>query len=343
MKCSAKHRGGLRGGACDDPVQISASDVSSCVARGAGLMLGPELGRGEQGIAYSVRENSNQVIKVTELPSQQAAEAWSRESCYSKDLGQLGVAPQIYNYYICNGTGFIVMERLVTIGAAYPDVREKLKIYDEDGSLIVDDRGKPEYEVVDHVSLLPLEVQRGFVTACATMINYGYIHMDNHLDNVGFLMNAKPILFDFGFTQKRDFSGPNDYEWALAFSIFQFLEHAPLDEIEETIFFQIINSIFNDALEGPAAVASFTSQDILMPLKKGEYAKRLATFKKIACRASNKPENADIALGALCYAMLVQLNRDDRYESPFYAIIYEVRTGKSPKIVCGEDDYDMYY
>jgi hypothetical protein len=201
--------------------------------------------------------------------------------------------------------------------------------------------------VIDHVALLPLKVQKEFVTACATLVNNGFIHMDNHLDNVGFLLSGKPILFDFGFTQKRDFSGTNDYEWAIAFSLFQFLEHAPLDEIEETIFFQVINSIFSDNLdEGVSregSIASFTSHDVLRPLKNNrEFKSRLEMFKKVACRSTNDRRNADIALGTMCYAMITQMDRSDRYESPFYEIIYDVRTGKLEPFACEDEDEEMY-
>jgi len=308
------------------PAKIMGHSVAACVANGAGVELGPELGRGEQGVAYSIKKDDNYVIKSTRLRTDADAKTWTRESCYSKEIGDLGIAPRIHKYFICNGIGYIVMDRLVTIKGAYPDVREKIP--DENG----------DYSIVDHVSLLPLDVQRGFVNACATLINSGFIHMDNHFDNVGFLLNARPILFDFGFTQKRDFSGPNDYEWALAFSLFQFLEHAPLEEIEETIFFQVINSIFSDALEGPSeegSIASFTSSDVFRPLKnKREFNARLQTFKMLACQGSNDPRNADIALGTLCYAMLVQMDQEDRYDSPFYDVVYEVRTGKIEPIDC---------
>lgn len=331
-----RRRGGLRGGVCNQVLNVEGNDVTSCVLNGSGLSLGMELGRGQQGIAYSIRQNDRQVIKSTVLKTKKDTDAWGRESCYSKEIGSLGVAPQIYNYFVCKGIGYIVMERLITINNAYPGVREKKIVYDENNEVDRNEDGSIAYDTTDHVALLPLEVQRGFVNSCAVLLNNGFIHMDNHLDNVGFLSNQKPILFDFGFTQKRDFSGPNDYEWALAFSIFQFLEHAPIDEIEETIFYQIINSIFNDSLEGPSdGIASFTSFDVLRPLRsEREFLKRLKELKEIACAASNDIQNADIALGTMCYAILVQMPREDRYESKFLDIVYDIRTGNSPPMEC---------
>ena len=96
---------------------------------------------------------------------------------------------------------------------------------------------------VDDLRNITPEHQLGLVSALEKIIANGYVHMDNHIENLGYIQNH-PILFDFGFTQYR----PSlDKRWALCFSIFQILEYCPESIVADTVLYRVASACVNDS------------------------------------------------------------------------------------------------
>lgn len=268
------------------------------------------LGRGGQGSAYSVREDKNAVIKITKIKTRLEKKLWYNEACISRILGDVKpvLAPKIFAFYECNLSGYIHMQILTTI--------DKITIDDE--ILVIRDHdtgGDP----IDHIGLIPAEMQQGYINKFVQLTDLGYIHMDNHVGNLG-LLKDKPILFDFGFVQTRTFP-KKDKAWAIVFSLFIVLEHCPLDEIESTVFFTQITTLMNGGK--PLKMAAFKK---LFPCNPDATKKDISTV--IANAKTLSETNLDLYVGSLMFASIISLEREERYNHPFYSKIYEIRQGK---------------
>ena len=285
-----------------------------------GRELGKELGCGEQGCAYEIDPDSNNVIKISPLKDEQVAEKWRREACLGSDLGVMQVGPKIVDTFECGAHGYIVMERLQD-ASRLPD-RTRVR------------EGKKGDEV-DNLSRMPIEVQIGFINVLSRMISASYIHMDNHLENLGFI-GGRPIAFDFGFTQHRTWNTVRDRLFALAFSLFQMLEKCPLEQIRETVLWQVASAIVVDTagdvwdvdkiVENSRATLISTHSKLtkqFKPASAKEQSKLLALFKK---RAAVNGKNADVYVGSWCYAVLLQHEMDERFDDgSLYDAIYKIR------------------
>lgn len=283
----------------------AASAKSGC---GKVRPYGAKLGCGEQGCTYADKETS--VVKVTPFGSKVTQAQWANEAHVGQVLGNLGIAPKIYDYYVCEGKGYIEMERLKD-AKRLPDTGVQI-------------RERVGDSVTDHISLMPAHVQQGFVKALVTMIDAGYLHMDNHIENLGYIMEAggyKPIVFDFGFTVAREMS-PADKCWALAFSLFQILEHVPSAELESSVFWPIATSVIRGTATWPPTGASpgMTIAEV------GAYVKKFDTIAKLTAAGKKVSKtNYDLVAGTLAYASYFQNDRPKRYSSRFYNMIYSIR------------------
>jgi len=275
---------------------------------------GVKLGCGEQGCTYSLAEDPKHVIKVTKLQNEQEKLTWREEACVGRELGALGIAPTIPKIFECGAYGYIVMDIL----------KDAKKL--PDGTVL---RVKSEEGSVDHMTRMPADIQMGFVTALATMIDHGFIHMDNHMENLGFI-GGKPVVFDFGFTQRRLFPSHIDKLWALCFSLFQMLEHCPSAELMCGPIWDIATGILrndNSVQWGNLAAAKGMSMKELREAYPKPNSKTLAYLKKAATSISKT--NADVIVGSMCYAIVLQSDLPFRYEvQPFYEVIYKIRGGK---------------
>jgi hypothetical protein len=280
--------------------------MDNCIDLVCKTRKGKALGQGEQGITYILTDTK--VIKVTALSKTNPESAWLSEAVLGQELGALKIAPTLYDYFVCNKYGFIIMERLTPLAGQTGTEAIRLKIKTQEGM-----------DVVDHVGRLSLATQKGFIAVFKTMIEHGYIHMDNHVDNLGYIAE-RPVVFDFGFTQKRPFR-PEDYPVALAFSLFQMLEHAPRTELADTWIFQV-------------ACACLTGQyDWTTGRIRGSPGKKCpcpADLEAAAlwANAHFSPTGADLYVGCCAYVHLLKLERTDRYapdEDRYYALIYKIR------------------
>jgi hypothetical protein len=257
-----------------------------------------------------VADDANAVIKITPLSDDESARAWENEAAIACAIGDAGAAPKIYRTFQCNKFGFIVMERLID-GRKLPN-----------GTVIREYPcgNKNECDPVDHLERMPENIQAGFIRALETSIRAGYMHMDNHLENIGYLgPDHRPCLFDFGFTQKRTFLG-RDFGFAMAFSLGQILEHAPVVDMSETLFFRDFLRVL-----GVDSMAAMKKQ---FPPSKNNKA-TLARFKTMAQDLSENKRNADVYVGTYCYAQVLSMPLDKRSATTYMDIIYTIRQGKA--------------
>ena len=252
-------------------------------------------------------------MKITPFGSKVPQAQWANEAHVGQVLGNLGIAPKIYDYFVCDNKGYIEMQRLMD-AKKVPGT-----------GVAVRDKGG-DY-AVDHISRMPAHYQQGFVQALVTMIDAGYLHMDNHIENLGYIQHGaafKPIVFDFGFTVSRTLT-PQEKSWALAFSLFQILEHTPTSEIESSVFWPIATSVMKGTASWPPTGASAG----MTIAEAGAYVKRLDTVAKMTAAAKKiSAKNYDLIVGTMCYASYFQNDQPKRYNSKFYGSIYTIRQSK---------------
>jgi hypothetical protein len=275
------------------------------------------LGCGEQGCTYAISAREDAVVKISAFSNAAVQKQWHAEACLATYLGSLGVAPTVQRFFSCNGKGYIVMDRIVDAksvvsGRKMVDIREK---------------NKRTGEKTDHISLMPVATQIGFAAKLYTLIDNGYIHMDNHIENLGF-RGRDPILFDFGFTQERTWGGPLDKAWALAFSLFQIIEHCPLAEVEGTEIFRLATAIISGTYTWGSRGLSTARGLTLAQLAALRLPTTLREIKALAAKKAESAINADVYIGTMAYAALIGLEKAARYDHPLYAVIYDIRTGK---------------
>ena len=287
----------------------SEAEIDACVVRASNMHRKAKLGCGEQGCTYSLVEDPSHVIKVTRLTTEESKQQWREEACVGRELGALGVAPGIPKIFECNSYGYIVMDIL----------KDAKRL--PDGTVIRERLGDIK---VDHMSRMPRSIQIGFIQALATMIDNGFLHMDNHIENLGFIQ-GRPVVFDFGFTQRRTFYNEAEKLWALSFSLFQMLEHCPEAELECGPIWDIATGVLiNSVRWNDWAARGMSLQDLRRMFPPGT---TLQAFKDYSMEITI--ENSDVVVGSLCYAMILQRDLPGRYSSrPFYGVIYDIRTNK---------------
>lgn len=267
------------------PKNVLTAPSKKCSQKAFGKREGKKLGCGEQGCAYKMQDA---VLKITKFNREITEDQWLNEACIGKELGENGIAPTIYKYFICQGSGYILMERLVDVKHAFPEIVKK----------------QPNGNEVHSINLMPKEVQHGFINVLFGMLQNGYIHMDNHIGNLGFV-DGNPIVFDFGFTVRRTFEF-SDMNAALAFSIFQILEHCPPAQVLKTHLWKAANQ--------------------LVTYKGGSSFEDMKTH---ALKNAYDVANIDIYVGCYCYLKLLRLSLSERYDSPLMDVIYRIRQSKS--------------
>ena len=174
-----------------------------------GLELGKELGRGENGVAYlldkktanvllanigrEINPNDDYVLKrVRFVHKTVSAEAFEREVCIGKALGEIGIAPKIYYCWVCETKEMVgTRHKPVTYGYY---VMDKLDDKESDWEHTYRINGDS-----DTIAKGSVEHQLQLIRAVALMVQSGYLHNDCHPGNIGFIKKHVK-LFDFGFT-----------------------------------------------------------------------------------------------------------------------------------------------
>lgn len=266
------------------------------------------LGQGEQGIAYLLP--NKMVLKVSKLKTEMDKKKWINEACIGKELGEKQIAPFIYDCFICKNSGYLMMEKLKDAKTFnFKQIRDKSD-------------GNPN----DNLMLLPPEVQQAFVAKFRDMIHLGYIHLDNHIENLGFVTRfggETPILFDFGFTQKRHFSKEEE-KYAMALTCFITLEHQQLENLDQTVFFQEgMYQLFGKKDGGWTTAELMPFQQNINQTRKFNMKLIDGLIKKNDFKTTAK--NKDIIVGALAHLFFLGLPREERYDTDMYDLTYEVR------------------
>ena len=228
-------------------------------------------------------------------------------------MGELGVGPKIHDRFLCSGKGYIIMD-LIT-----PLTQEQPELVGSDG-----------WGTVLHLNLFNPQLQEKYAHVLEIMCENGYVHMDNHPKNLGFARGVgggKPLVFDFGLTQKRVMT-KRDKRWALALSLFIIIEHASrVSDIKRSFLYK-------------AALAEMRGRPSLL-VGAGEYAapsceagvcdgELLPSAKELEAELapealSFKGPNQDVYDACLNYVRLLELPRRDRYNHPLYSRIYDMR------------------
>lgn len=277
-----------------------------------GYSLNTELGHGEQGVAYAV--GPHQVLKTTPFkPSVRThaskvtanANNWAAEACITEYMGTLGIGPHIFRKWVCDNTGYLIMQRMKT------DLRH----------MIGEKRGG---NVIDHIGLCPLPIQQDYVRLLERMIDSGYIHMDNHPGNLGITTGLDGVdhgmLFDFGFTIRRSWVSPADKLYALGFSLGQIIEHTPLAEVRDSYIFNLIMSI----AQGTYVWGSLTPGAVRI---RSFYAEFDSPSNTSALSIPNGVSR-DMYLGFRMYCRILRKEVDERYEMPNLDKVYAIRQSK---------------
>lgn len=169
-----------------------------------GIKVTKELGRGDVGVAYEIESGAqassihaamspqgNYVLKEVRIANDQEMQQFSNEICIGKYLGELKIAPRIYDCWVCTKqveksdtrvkypvTGYYIMDKME-------------KIWDKE---YPSNSGNKQ-----PVRAAPLEMEKKLVKVLEKMVKAGIIHQDCHPGNIGILKDGRVVLFDFGF------------------------------------------------------------------------------------------------------------------------------------------------
>lgn len=304
---------------------LTADIKQECLMKAEKIHYGQELGCGEFGCAYAVMERGDQVVKITTFNDVITEDKWYQEACLGSHLGSLNIGPTVHNFFVCNGTGFILMARITDAKKIYVNKKGKPTLVTiREIQTLENSNGNPYRDATDHITRMPTSLQLGFATKLYEMIEAGFIHMDNHIENIGF-SGKEPILFDFGFTQEREWEDTYDKEQALAFSIFQIIEHCPLDEVENTALFKIATSIINGTYTWGDNFEDVKGMTLADLQESYPHTSKVSQFKK---KVEKFGSNKDLYWGNMCYATVITMEKTDRYSSPLMTSIYNIRTNK---------------
>lgn len=306
-----------------------------------------ELGRGEQGIAYAMMHNKTgknvsrtHVLKQSMFTEPDSNSKWESEAKLSKLLGIANLGPIIYDYWICKGSGYILMERMANVVRGMRD-----------------EEGRPAYEKskagndIDHLDRVPESILRDFVDKLEIMIGAGYIHFDNHPGNLGVRLTKEGelegLLFDFGYTREvPDMTNEDKYN-ALQFSIAQILEHMPTPDLYDNYLFKILVSIDKGTYIYGSLVPSATDADIAAFRSYYTLSNLKVDFDTdiTPLIAAPRGYNRDLYVGAKLYNYFFNLpKRPLKYDWPSYSAIYAIRQNLPiPPAVRGASYHNLAY
>lgn len=191
--------------------------------------LGKVLGRGDQGVVFDLvatgqsADASTLVIKVIDTTK---VAGWQQEVRLGQEISSIEldgkrIAPQIFDVWTCGTYAYIVMERMKS------DARSAFTHFNDS-------------KTQDSFSDMPVEVQLRYIRILEKMLEAGYIHMDNHCGNLGVAHDGTPVIFDFGFTQRRSFASEKERMAALGMSLWQIVEHSSSSSWMRSLFGKVI-------------------------------------------------------------------------------------------------------
>jgi serine/threonine protein kinase len=278
---------------------INASNDANCYKN---IKVNRSIGEGSQGVVYALKGNTSdeRVLKISEYDTPKKLENMKNEVIIGTILGDIGIAPKLYEAWICKDKVYILMERIKGSLRDIISGKESLGVY---------------YEV-DHINKIPKSLMNDYIDAFAKITEMGYIHMDSHPANLGIInRNGKDrgILIDFGFTVKRtDLDNFINKELAFGFSLGQIMEHAPLVEITTSVMFAKMKQIYND-LNMSIKFNELPTSSI------DEIIKNMPTTKGLPI---------DLYVGFVLYCKILQLDQELRYQDPNFITLYYIRQSR---------------
>ena len=231
-------------------IPVRTTKVQDCYGNDFKVDLKP-LGKGDVGIAYMINhvvspakqemypdaDDRKYVLKQVQFRMDEDgtydtdADTFLNETCIGIEMGDLGIAPKIYECWLCsdakgNEYGYYTMDRIAKILInEYPGDSQSLK------------KGQ-------QLMAAPREIQQKIIGLLEVMINANYVHNDNHPGNIGIMSDGEPVLFDFGFAIKADHQLTEfDKLQALGFSLYQIIEQYDKEMMYDCVFYDLIDSI----------------------------------------------------------------------------------------------------
>jgi len=179
---------------------VKESDVSSPSKCTRGLKIATKLGSGDVGVAYELKPGAQNkainsaldsngifVLKEVLIKNKNELKQFNDEVCIGKYLGDIGVAPKIYNCWVC----FDSADSNVSFPLKAYYVMDKIdKIWKDAFPSGLNRGNKPASK----------NMEMKLVDVLERMIAGGIIHQDNHPGNIGIMANGDVVLFDFGFS-----------------------------------------------------------------------------------------------------------------------------------------------
>ena len=227
---------------------VRTTKVEDCYGNNFKVEVEP-LGKGDFGVAYLINNVSpmkqemypdaddlkyvlKQVtFRLGEDGTHDAdAETFLNETCIGIEMGNLGIAPRIYECWLCsdakgNEYGYYTMDKIDKIVSnEYPGNPRKLKKKQK-------------------LRAAPRGIQEKIVGLLEVMINANYVHNDNHPGNIGIMEDGEPVLFDFGFAIEADHELTEfDKLQALGFALYQIIEQYDKDITydDDGVFYDLI-------------------------------------------------------------------------------------------------------
>jgi len=228
------------------------SDPSMCFK---GLKIGETLGAGEVGVAYELRPglqnkaisdamhpSGKYVLKEVMFPmlqghavTKKAIANFHNEVSIGKYLGSYNVAPHIYASWMCNNTGYYIMDRMKSTWTDVYGPRTS-----DSGRFV-----EIQPDIVHELQL---------VYCLAKMISLGIIHQDCHPGNIGFTKDDDVVIFDFGFSVRAD--KPINYpEIMLMSQLYIVVQHWEKRNLYQSYLYKVIYRIRQGTVNLPDLLA----------------------------------------------------------------------------------------
>ena len=181
------------------------------------------LGAGQYGRVYRLDDKT--ALKIITKPPKVSMSSWKRavekEHAIQTALHHLGIAP---------GVGKLSFE---TNQATMPMdiIRGSIRSFFNDMCNMPGSRP---------CQAIPNPIQKAAIGVLEKAIEHGFIHSDNHLDNIGVNLDGMVTLIDFGFTQQCD-KVPDCWKLqALEAALYQIIEYMTFNAFVETEFYNVI-------------------------------------------------------------------------------------------------------
>ena len=268
------------------------------------IQLHELLGCGEYGCTYSMKDHQDHVVKVVKFEGKhvkRSQQNWINEIEIQTKLGKLLLSPKVHGHTMCGEFGVVVMDRVQMVSNVRTALVKGCNIKQTDGYTIC--------KVVDYTQKLINPV--GFIHNLQEIIDAGFIHMDNHIGNMGYTLDTHtPCFIDYGFAIQRDNMKKNDKLWCLAFSIGIILERTPINHLKGPLY-DTFYTIWNKSL-----ASRYVHMDNTIPMWYEQLKNEKATTFD------------DMYIGMCCYAKLLRLSVPERDENQIEGeIILSIQRG----------------